>query len=69
MTRKDFVLLSDTLRGQRPDPVPGDIRDAKAEQVAMLTWEVICGQIALAIAKDHTGFDSQRFMVDCGVQP
>lgn len=55
MTRRDYVMLSSTLRVSRPTRGPLD------------EFARICHAIADALAKQSAGFDKVRFLRDCGL--
>ena len=61
MTRKDYILISDTLRAQIA-PIQGTnkVRDAIHNDY--------CRAIAGALAADNPAFDRAKFLAACGVQ-
>jgi|GEM_PF-6783580 len=61
MTRRDFILLSTALRETLPAP--------NHDLYMRAQHRLDCHQIASAIAERHTGFDMERFLLDCGVTP
>ena len=54
MTRKDFNLIAETLKGLDPVLSP-DVR------------EVIANRFAKALATTNNGFDCRRFTKACGI--
>lgn len=57
MTRKDYVLLADTMASTRP---------AKTEHMQDVQWEKDVRALALALARDNAAFNIGRFCAACG---
>jgi len=64
MTRKDYILIADTLVRIRP------LMDLGSSIVGDGAWEVwndACEAIASALASDNPRFDRKRFLRACGI--
>jgi hypothetical protein len=57
MTRKDYVLLSDTLRAHFAARRPTSAGEAAAQEVSLA--------IGLALEKENPRFDLSRFLAAC----
>lgn len=57
MTRTDYILLADALRGSRPD--------THGENYA--GWQMAANAIADALENQARGFDRELFLRNCGV--
>lgn len=63
MTRKDYVLISDVLKNERPDRDGTRWADGARDE-----WSTIAMNIARALASDNPRFDRARFLKACGVE-
>jgi hypothetical protein len=59
MTRKDYVLLSDTLRAHFT------AREGTPERNAEVEAQEVSLAIGLALEKDNPNFDLKRFLLAC----
>lgn len=67
MTRKDFILIAQTLAASKPtyeDTNP--LFNKNAHRIAMLTWSVTCNNFANTLATTNNLFDRNRFLIACG---
>ncbi len=63
MTRKDYVLISEVLKNERPE------RDGtKWADGARDLWSTTVLNMARALAKDSPRFDKDRFLKACGME-
>jgi hypothetical protein len=70
MTRKDFVLIANALRYQRPGSKaemaqPQNQNDACRS--IYLQWEMTCTCMATELARTNPRFDRETFLTACGV--
>lgn len=63
MTRKDFVLIADTLKAAKPLYIPED----REVMFAYSAWENVAYGMATALARTNPAFDRTRFLTACGV--
>lgn len=65
MTRKDFVLIADTLKATVP-PTPSDPKNLAAI-ARYATWTAVTMNMADALASTNPTFDRARFLTAAGV--
>lgn len=66
MTRKDFVLIADTLKAAKPQLDWRDTPDME-KQAEMALWTELAQSLATALARTNPAFDRTRFLTACGV--
>ena len=59
MTRKDYVLIADTLAD-----LMADFNNGGDDSVSL---SLVCKELARNIKKENPNFDSFRFLIACGV--
>lgn len=64
MTRRDYVLIAETLAGCKPvsSSSPAMLT------LATLTWQQGCYAFANRLASENPRFDRARFLKACGVE-
>lgn len=63
MTRKDFVLIADTLKATKPF----SSARVMVNMDALLAWRATAEAMADALARTNPQFDRARFLTACGV--
>jgi len=66
MTRKDFVLIADTLKAAKPALGPHDASDMEM-QAQLALWTDMAESFGTALARTNPAFDRTRFLTACGV--
>lgn len=59
MTRKDYVLIANTL-----SDLMADFNNGGDDSVSL---SLVCKELARNLAKENPNFDSFRFLIACGV--
>lgn len=65
MTRKDYVLIAEVLKGSRPAPYT-DLENLTSRNMWSI-WRTTSRNMADALASDNPRFDRARFLEACGV--
>jgi len=60
MTRKDYVMIAETLRMNRRDFIQGDD--------GLMLLDILAHQFANSLQDDNPRFDRARFLTACGVK-
>jgi hypothetical protein len=66
MTRKDYILIAQTLRGQRPYRSATDAK-TDTDRLICAVWDLVVKDMADALSKDNPKFDHKQFVEACGL--